>query len=207
MSKTRNAFLSGSRAAAVIAVFLLSILSGCGNTPKPSFLSTDITGADFGKGFNLVDHNGELRTLEDFKGQVVVVFFGYTHCPDICPATMGNLATAMQKLGSDASRVQVLFITVDPENDSPEALKEYLTAFNPSFLGLYGNPQAIKKTAKEYNVVYQNHENNSEGHQSVDHSTGTYIYDTKGKLRLYVSNDKGPDVFAHDILELLKSSG
>lgn len=207
MSNTCTALLSGSRAAAVIAVLLLSFLSGCGNTPKPSFLSTDITGADFGKGFNLVDHNGKLRTLEDFKGQVVVVFFGYTHCPDICPATMGNLATAMQKLGSDASRVQVLFITVDPENDSPEALKEYLSAFNPSFLGLYGNAQAIKKTAKEYNIVYQKHGDNSEGHQSVDHSTGTYIYDTKGKLRLYVSNDKGPDVFVHDILELLKLSG
>ena len=190
-----------------MAVFLLSGLPSCEKTTNSSFLSTDITGADFAKGFNLVDHNGKMRTLEDFRGEVVAVFFGYTHCPDICPATMGNLAAAMKKLGPDASRVQVLFITVDPENDSPDVLKNYLSAFDPSFLGLYGNAQAIKKTAKEYNVVYQKHGEGSEAHQSVDHSTGTYIYDTKGKLRLYVSNDKGPDVFAHDILELLKSSG
>ena len=209
MTYTRTNIATGKWAVFLLTAFLLSGLAGCSNAPKPSFLSTDITGADFGKGFNLVDHTGKLRTLEDFKGKVVVVFFGYTHCPDVCPATMGKLATAMTDLGPDASRVQVLFITVDPENDNAETLKEYLSAFNPTFLGLYGDTQAIKKTTREYNVVYQKHTDSSAGHHTdtVDHSTGTYIYDTRGKLRLYVSNDKGPDVFAHDISELLKTSG
>jgi len=206
VSDTRSSVVTASWVIVLLAS-LLSALPGCSSAQKPSFLSTDITGADFGKGFNLVDHTGKLRTLEDFKGKVVVVFFGYTHCPDICPATMGNLATAMTKLGPDASRVQVLFITVDPENDNAEVLKEYLSAFNPTFLGLYGNALATKKTTKEYNVVYQKHTDSSAGHHSVDHSTGTYIYDTRGKLRLYVSNDKGADVFVHDISELLKTSG
>ena len=192
-----------------LAASLLGVtfLSACSKTEKPAFLSTDITGADFGKDFNLTDHNGKMRTLADFKGQVVTVFFGYTHCPDACPATMANLAAAMDMLGADAARVQVLFITVDPERDRPEVLKAYLSAFNPSFLGLYGDERAIKKTAKEFNVVYQKQQGGAHQHDSVDHSTGTYIYDTKGKLRLYVSNDKGADVFAHDISQLLKTSG
>ena len=189
------------------ALLTVPFLSTCSKTEKPAFLSTDITGADFGKDFSLTDHNGKMRTLADFKGQVVTVFFGYTHCPDACPATMGNLAAAMDILGSDASRVQVLFITVDPERDRPEVLKAYLSAFNPGFLGLYGDERAIKKTAKEFNVVYQKQQGGAHAHDTVDHSTGTYIFDTEGKLRLYVSNDKGADVFAHDISQLLKTSG
>jgi protein SCO1 len=189
------------------ALLTAPFLSACSKTEKPAFLSTDITGADFGKDFNLTDHNGKMRTLADFKGQVVTVFFGYTHCPDACPATMANLAAAMDILGADAARVQVLFITVDPERDRPEVLKAYLSAFNPRFLGLYGDERAIKKAAKEFNVVYQKQQGGAHQHDSVDHSTGTYIYDTKGKLRLYVSNDKGANVFAHDISQLLKTSG
>lgn len=195
-----------SLTAAFLTTLLLAACSDS-NTAKPTFLSTDITGVDFGKGLDLTDHNGKTRTLADFKGQVVVLFFGYTHCPDICPATMGNLAAAMTKLGPDASRVQVLFVTVDPERDTPAILKEYLSAFSPSFLGLYGDAQATEKAAKEFKTVYQKQAGEFTAHHTMDHSTGTYIFDTEGKLRLYVSSEKGGDVFAHDVSELLRVSG
>lgn len=183
------------------------LLTACSNAPKPTFLSTDITSADFGADFDLVDHTGKMRTLADFKGKAVVVFFGYTHCPDVCPATMGKLATAMKELGPDASRVQVLFITVDPERDTAAVLKEYLSSFDPTFLGLYGDDRATKKVAKEFKAIYQKQPGESHGHHTMDHSSGTYIYDAKGKLRLYVSGEKGADVFAHDLSELLRTTG
>lgn len=203
--RTFNAFALW---AAVIFLPLL-FLTACGDTakPKPSFLSTDVSGVNFGKDFRLSDHTGNMRTLSDFKGKVVVLFFGYTHCPDVCPATMANVATAMEKLGPEAERVQVLFVTVDPERDTPTILQQYLSAFNPSFLGLSGNAQATKDVTKEFKIVAQKQAGDTPGHHTVDHSTGTYIFDTKGKLRLYVTSDKGPDVFAHDISELLKISG
>lgn len=191
-------------AAAVWAIFFLA---GCDNTVKPTFLSTDITGADFGRDFKLTDHTGEIRSLADFKGKATVLFFGYTHCPDMCPATLGELAAAMQRLGKDAARVQVLFVTVDPERDTPALLKQYLSAFNPSFLGLSGDTQVTRDIAHEFKVVYQKQLGKSPDHHTMEHSTGTYVFDTKGKLRLYVSNGAGGDVFARDIAELLRTSG
>jgi protein SCO1 len=185
----------------------VAFLTACGNVAKPAFLSTDVTGANFGKGFNLADHTGTIRSLTDFKGKVIVLFFGYTHCPDVCPTTMGDIATAMKKLGKDAARVQVLFVTVDPERDTPSVLKEYLSVFNPTFLGLSGDAQATRAIADEFKVVYQKQADEPVGQHSVDHSIGTYIFDPSGKLRLYVNNGKGGDVFAHDIAELLRTSG
>lgn len=182
-------------------------LTGCGNTGKPAFLSTDITGADFGKGFKLADHMGKIRSLDDFKGKAIVLFFGYTHCPDICPATMGELTGALQKLGKDAARVQVLFVTVDPERDTPAVLKQYLSAFNPTFLGLSGDAQATRDIANEFKVVYQKQIGKLPDHHTMDHSSGAYIFDPKGKIRLYVSNGAGTDIFVQDIAELLRTSG
>ncbi len=182
-------------------------LAGCGNTIKPTFISTDITGAEFGRDFKLTDHTGKIRSLGDFKGKAIALFFGYTHCPDICPATMGELAAAMQKLGKDAARVQVLFVTVDPERDTPALLKEYLSAFNPTFLGLSGDAQATKDIANEFKVVYQKQMGKSADHHTMDHSAGTYIFDPKGRIRLYVSNGAGGAVFAQDLAELLRTSG
>ncbi|SCY56655.1 SCO family protein [Nitrosospira sp. Nsp13] len=182
------------------------VLAACGNTAKPTFLATDITGAEFGKDFKLTDHTGKSRTLADFKGKAVVLFFGYTHCPDICPATMGEIAAALQKLDKDAARVQVLFVTVDPERDTPEQLAQYLSAFSPAFLGLYGDPQSTRDIASEFKIVYQKQMSNSADHHTMDHSSGAYIFDPRGKLRLYVSNGAGRDVFAHDIVELLRTS-
>lgn len=191
---------------AIIIWSVALVMAACGNTAKPTFLATDITGAEFGKDFKLTDHMGKSRTLADFKGKAVVLFFGYTHCPDICPATMGEVAAALQKLGKDATRVQVLFVTVDPERDTPEQLAQYLSAFGPAFLGLHGDPQSTKNIASEFKVVYQKQMGNSPNHHTMDHSSGTYIFDPKGKLRLYISNGAGRDVFAHDIVELLRTS-
>jgi protein SCO1/2 len=195
-----------SAAVATTALFLLSVLiSACNNAGKPVFLSTDITGANFGADFRLVDHSGTLRTLADFKGKAVVIFFGYTSCPDACPATMANIAAALQKLGGDAKRVQVLFVTIDPEHDTPELLEQYVSSFDPTFLGLLGNIETTKKIAGEFKAFYQKQVAEKPEQHSVDHSTGTYIYDTRGRLRLYVTNEKGPEVFTHDLAELLKS--
>ena len=192
---------------AVAAWVALLILAACGNTAKPTFLSTDITGATFGKEFKLTDHTGVTRTLADFKGKAVVLFFGYTHCPDICPATMAELASTMQKLGKDAARVQVLFVTVDPERDTPDTLKQYLSAFNPTFLGLYGDTQATKDIAAEFKIVYQKQAGTVPDHHTMDHSSGIYIFDPKGQLRLYASGSgHGGDILARDIEELLRTT-
>ena len=185
-------------------VLLVFFLPACSNTSTPKFLSTDITGANFGGDFKLPDQSGNVRTLADFKGKVVVLFFGYTNCPDACPTTMANIAAAMRKLGADAKRVQVLFVSVDPEWDTPEVLKQYVSGFDPAFLGLSGDVETTKKIASDFKAFYQTKAAEKTGHHDVDHSTGTYIYDTKGHLRLYVTNENGADVFAHDIAELLK---
>lgn len=185
-------------------VLLVFFLPACSNTALPKFLSTDVTGANFGGDFKLPDQSGNVRTLADFKGKVVVLFFGYTNCPDACPTTMANIAAAMRKLGPDAKRVQVLFVSVDPERDTPEVLKQYVSGFDPAFLGLSGDVETTKKIASDFKAFYQTKAVEKKGHHDVDHSTGTYIYDAKGHLRLYVTNENGADVFAHDIAELLK---
>ena len=192
---------------AIIVWSAALLVAACGDTTKPTFLSTDVTGAEFGRDFRLSDHTGKIRTLADFRGKAIVVFFGYTRCPDICPATLAELAAALQKLGKDAARVQVLFVTVDPERDNPERLAQYLSAFSPAFLGLHGDPQATKDIASEFKIVYQQQMGGSPDHHTMDHSSGTYIFDPKGRLRLYASNGTGRDAFAQDIAELLRTSG
>ena len=186
------------------ALLLIGLLLACDR--GPSFRSTDITGAEFGKGFHLLDHNGQLRTLYDFRGKVVVVFFGFTHCPDVCPTTLAELARAVKKLGPDGERVQVLMVTVDPERDQPEVLKQYVTALDPHFIGLTGDLDAIARTAREFKVFYQKSPGATPQAYSVDHSSGSYVFDPQGRLRLLVTYGQGADVFAHDIAQLLKSS-
>jgi protein SCO1/2 len=189
----------------IIIWFAVFFLASCGNTANPTFLSTDITNAGFGRELTLPGPTGEARTIADFKGKVVVLFFGYTQCPDICPATMGKLTGVMQKLGTDAERVQVLFVTLDPERDTPAVLREYLSAFNPAFIGLSGDAKATREVANEFKIVYQKAAGDSADHHVMEHSAGTYIFDPQGRLRLYVSSEKGEDVFAHDIAQLLKT--
>ena len=172
----------------------------------PKFKSSDVTGATFGRDFHLTDAAGKPRSLADYRGKAVVIFFGYTQCPDVCPTTLSELAEVMKKLGPDADRVQVLFVTVDPQRDTPELLSTYVPAFDPRFAGLYGDAAATERTAKEFKIIYQKQPGPTPGTYSVDHSAGTYIYDPQGRLRLYVSYGQGPDVFAHDLRELLKGA-
>jgi protein SCO1/2 len=186
----------------VAALLLFTLLAGCdGGGPK--FKNTDITGAGYGERLSLTDHNGKPRTLADFRGKVVVLFFGYTHCPDVCPTTLAELSQVMKLLGSDADRVQVLFITVDPERDTPAILARYVTAFDARFLGLYGNADATRRAAREFKVFYEKREGSLPGEYSMDHSAGTYVIDPKGRLRLFVGYGKAGADLAQDIRTLL----
>lgn len=187
-----------------LALFAAALLAGCG-AGGAKFEASDVTGASLGGDFALKDPDGRERTLADFRGKAVVVFFGYTQCPDVCPATLATLAEAMKRLGSDADRVQVLFITVDPERDTPALLKQYVPAFDRRFLGLYGDADATARTAKEFKVIYQKVPGTTPGSYTVDHSAGSYVFDPQGRLRLFVSNGQGADVFAHDLRELLRA--
>ncbi len=179
-------------------------LAGCGEgDSSAAFHSTDITGADFGKRFDLVDHDGKPRQLEDFRGKVVVLFFGFTHCPDVCPTTLAEFNAVFSRLGDKARRVQVLFVTVDPERDTPEVLRSYVTAFNPAFLGLTGTPAQIADVGEEFRIIYKKVEGSRPGNYSVDHSAGTYIFDAEGRLRLYARYGQGAESLSSDIERLL----
>ena len=184
---------------------LLLALGAC-QQGKPDFRATDITGAGFGQDFALTDHTGKPRALADFRGRVVVMFFGFTHCPDVCPNTLAELAAAVKKLGTDGDKVQVLLVTVDPERDTPQVLSQYVTAFDPRFLALRGTAEETARVAKEFKILYQKVAGARPDSYTMDHSAGTYIFDTQGRLRLYVSYGQGPEVFAHDIALLLKPS-
>lgn len=184
-------------------LLLAGLLAACsGGAPK--FKSTDITGAGYGKELSLTDQNGRPRTLADFRGKVVALFFGYTHCPDVCPTTLAELSQVMRMLAPDADRVQVLFVTVDPERDTPAVLSQYVTAFDPRFLGLHGDAAATRRAAKEFKVFYEKHDGAAAGEYTMDHSAGTYVIDPKGRLRLFVGYGKAGADLAHDIRTLLK---
>ena len=179
-------------------------LAGCNQQASDKqFHATDITGADFGKDFRLTDHNGKVRTLADFKGKAVVIFFGYTHCPDVCPTTLSDMTQALNLLGKDAQKVQVLFVTVDPARDSQALLANYVPAFNPDFLGLYGDEAATAKVAKEFRVFYQKHERKNSESYEVDHTAGNFVFDQSGKLRLFMKYGQGAESIAHDLRALL----
>lgn len=186
-----------------ILICLGVVLAGC-EGGQPVFRSTDITGAEFGRQFTLADHNGQQRSLQDFAGKVVVVFFGFTHCPDVCPTTLAELAAAVKKLGPDGDRVQVLLVTVDPVRDTADVLAQYVSAFDPRFLGLRGSPEETTAVAREFKVIFQKVEGKQPENYTMDHSAGSYIFDTRGRIRLYVGYGQGSEVFAHDIAQLLK---
>lgn len=197
MSVARRRFLLAAAAVTLLA-------AGCSEQPEaPRFKLTDVTGASFGKELALTDHNGQRRTLADFRGKVVTVFFGFTHCPDVCPTTLVEMAAVMKELGPDAGRLQVLFVTVDPERDTAEVLKRYVPAFHPSFLGLTGSVEEVTRTAKEFKIFFQKQKLASGGY-TMDHSAGTYILDGEGRLRLFAQYGVGAQVLLHDIRLLLK---
>jgi len=186
-----------------IAAFLL-ILTAC--SPKPEFKNIDITGSTaFGKDFNLVDPNGKVRTLADFKGKVVVMFFGYTQCPDVCPTTLTEMQQVMTILGPKSDKVQVLFVTVDPQRDTAAILKQYVPAFDSRFLGLRPEDDvALEKVAKDFKIYYKKVPGISSGSYTIDHSAGSYAFDSDGRLRLYIKHAQGPETLAHDLKELLR---
>ena len=183
---------------------LCFVLAAC--SPKPEFKNIDITGSTaFGKDFSLLDSDGKVRTLADFKGKVVVMFFGYTQCPDICPTTLTEMQQVMALLGPQSDKVQVLFVTVDPERDTAEILKQYVPAFDPRFLGLRpADEAALEKVTKDFKIYYKKVPGSKPGSYTMDHTAGSYAFDPEGRLRLYIKHAQGPETLAHDLKELLK---
>jgi len=206
-------FFSAMRAASIALAAITLLLTACDkkgegsqmmlSPAQSSFKNTDVTGLDYAKDFAMPDHTGKLRTLADFKGKAVVVFFGYTQCPDVCPTTMQEMANVMQQLGPLSDKVQVLFVTVDPERDTPELLSKYVPAFDPRFLGLVGDKAATEKIAKEFRVFYQKVPGKEPGSYTMDHTAGSYVFDPQGRLRLFVRHGQGPEQIAHDLKLLL----
>ena len=183
-----------------------SLLSACSES-KPSFVSIDVTGADYAKDFSLIDHNGQARSLKDFAGKVVVIFFGFTQCPDVCPTSMAELAEIKKLLGAKGDKLQGLFVTVDPQRDTPEVLKAYMANFDPTFLALYTSPEKLVELAKYYKLYYKKVEGKTPTSYTMDHSAGSFVYDTKGALRLYTRYGTGAKNLAQDIELLLKQAG
>lgn len=187
----------------VTAVLAAAALSAC-SPDKPQFKSIDITGADYAKGFSLTDHDGVQRSLQDFKGKVVVVFFGFTQCPDICPTALTEMAEVKRKLGSQGDRLQGIFITVDPERDTEEVLKAYMANFDPSFVALRPTMAQLPEVAKAFKIYYKKSEGQTATSYTMDHSAGSYVFDPAGNVRLYARSGSGSESLASDVALLLK---
>jgi protein SCO1/2 len=185
----------------VTALASFGLLVAC--TEKPQFKSIDITGADYAQGFSLTDHNGQPRSLKDFRGSVVVLFFGFTQCPDVCPTAMTELAEIKRSLGAKGGKLQGIFITLDPERDTTEVLKAYMSNFDPSFLALRPTLQELPALAKSYKTYYKKVEGKTPGSYTMDHSAGSYVYDPEGRVRLYTRPGIGAAALAEDIKLLL----
>ena len=177
---------------------------GLPGSAKAGFTGVDITGAEYGRELALPDAEGRARTLADFKGKVTLVFFGYTQCPDVCPTTMAELARIKQAMGADGERVQGVFVTVDPERDTPEVLKAYLASFDPSFVALRGSPEQTAAAAREFKVFYAKVPGKTAGSYTVDHTAGSYVFDAKGQLRLFERYGTPADALAADLRQMLK---
>ena len=186
-----------------IAALCLAALAACDGA-QPKFRGTDITGVDYGRSLELTDHHGKVRRLEDFRGKAVVVLFGYTRCPDVCPTTLADAALAMKQLGPDADRVQVLMVSVDPERDTQDVLARYVPAFDARFLGMYGDLEATRRAAKEFKVYFEKRPGKTPGEYSIDHSAQSYVIDPQGRLRLFERHDRITEDLAPDLRTLLK---
>jgi protein SCO1 len=181
----------------------VTLLAGCAES-KPQFKAVDITGADYASDFALPDVNGKPRSIKEFAGKAVVVFFGYTQCPDVCPTTLGEIAQAKKLLGPDGDKVQGVLVTVDPERDTPEILKAYVGNFGPDFVALRGTPEQTAAVAKDFKVYFKKVEGKQPGAYLMDHSAASYIYDPQGRLRLYSRYGSGPQALADDLRLLMK---
>ena len=193
-----------SLAAAAVALVACG-RSGDGGGPKPAaaFKSIDITGADYAQALEMADPDGKRRTLAEFKGRVVVLFFGFTQCPDVCPTTMAELATVKQQLGADGARIVPIFVTVDPERDTAVVLKAYVGNFGADFVALRGTPDETKAVAKAFKIFYAKVPGKTESSYSIDHTARSYVYDTRGRLRLATRHGMGVEALASDLKQLL----
>ena len=199
--------MNALRRLTVLGGLCAALLAGCSDKPADAtasgFTSIDITGAEYANGFQLTDHNGQQRTLADFKGKVVVVFFGFTQCPDVCPTSLSELAEAKRLLGADGDKLQGLFISVDPARDTPEVMKQYMASFDPSFLALYAAPDKLPELAKSYKIYYKKVDGPTPTSYTMDHSAGSYVYDPQGRIRLYHRYGSGAPALAGDVKKLL----
>lgn len=177
------------------------MIASCGPS-RPTFQNADVTGANWARDFSLIDQKGRPRNLADFRGKAVVLFFGYVHCPDVCPTALAQLKSVVRQLGDDGKRVQVLFVTVDSERDTPEVLTRYVTAFDPGFLGLYGDPENTARVTREFKVFYQKVAGSRPENYSVDHTAAIYVFDPRGRLRVLASQGRA-ETLAADIRILL----
>ena len=199
--KSRRLFLSLAAAGALA-------LSGCERMAPPHhFNAIDLTGAKYAQALALPDFDGKPRTLADFKGKVVVVFFGYTQCPDACPTTMAELSGILKTLGPDASKVQVLFVTVDPSRDTPALLKNYVANFRPDFIALRGDETQTQQVIKDFKLIVQKVPGKTPDSYTIDHTAGTYVFDPQGRVRLFASQSLEPALLADDIKALLAEKG
>jgi len=187
------------------ACFLGTMLGlvGCGQD-KPAFKGVDITGADYAQGWELTDQNGQVRTLKDFAGKAVVVFFGFTQCPDVCPTALQEMAEAKKLLGADGDKLQSVFITLDPERDTPELLKAYMANFGADFVALRPSLEQLPKVAKDFKIYYKKVEGKTPTSYTMDHSAGSFTFDLKGRIRLYNRHASGAAALADDVKILLK---
>ena len=186
-----------------LGLMVAATLAAC-SLEKPAFKGVDITGADYAKDFSLTDQHGQVRTIPDFAGKVVVVFFGYTQCPDVCPTTLQELLEVQRMLGADGAKVQPVFITVDPERDTAQLLQSYMANFDPSFVALRPTPEQLQPLLKDFKIYAKKVEGKTATSYTMDHSAQSYVYDTKGRLRLYNRYGTGPQALADDIKLLLQ---
>ena len=206
MSTATFQVASRSRRAALLIVTAI-MLAGCSSgEPKEKFKASDITRVSWGRDFHLVDPAGRARSLADYRGKVVMLFFGYTNCPDVCPTTLAKMAQAVDRLGPDGKRVQGLFVTIDPVRDVPAVLAQYVPSFNPTFVGLSGDPPTIAATAKEFKVFFEAQKPGPSGFYTVDHQAGLFVFDTRGRLRLFMGPNIWVDAMVHDLRLLLSES-
>lgn len=193
-------------AVSAVAISTTGLLSAC-SEKKTEFRGVDITGADYAKDIPLTDHNGKARHIQDFASKAVVVFFGFTQCPDVCPTTLQELADVKKMLGADGERLQGIFVTVDPERDTPDVLKSYMANFDPSFLALYGTPEQLATVGKDFKIYYKKVDGKTPTSYTIDHSAGSYVYDTAGRLRVYHRYGSGVQALAADVKALLGEAG
>ena len=207
VTRRRRDAIRSIASAAALAALPAAFLAGCDPVARPAFRAIDITGADYARGFELPDAEGRTRRLSDFAGQVVVVFFGFTQCPDVCPTTLAEVAQARQLLGPEGARVQAVFITVDPARDTPEVLSAYLRNFDPAFVGLRGSDEQTAAVAREFKVYYKKVPGRTESSYTMDHTAASYVFDPRGRIRLYARYGSGAQALAEDIRLLLREAG